>query len=347
MNSSAGMIAQATQTITPPTGTPTEFDFMLSLPNAITVPAGSTFSLIVINESSNGFFNDPRIVVYPVSGGERSRVDLQSATVINVDAVQTFNASYPGGTLTGSFTRGANVFVRAVVSDPFGSFDIADATISIVDPAFTVVVADAPMSLAVDSNAATRTYQYAFSVPANAAMGTWTARIVADEGTEGTVSDLGIGVFQIVTPSLHLQKLSEVVSDPVNGTANPKRIPGSFVRYSITLTNTGAGTIDPNSIVITDAVAPNLAVYAGTTQGDRIEWVDGVTASGLTLNPATDVSYSNQPGGGPPFTYTPIPDPNGCDSAITGLRIAPSGTMAGAIGAATPSFTIRFLARVE
>jgi uncharacterized repeat protein (TIGR01451 family) len=347
VSSSAGTIAQATQTITPPTGSPAQFDFMLSLPNARTLPAGSTLSLVVVNESSGGFLSDSRIVVYPVSDGERSRVDLQSATVINVDTVQTFNAFYPGGAPTPSFTRGATVFVRAVVSDPFGSFDIAAATISIVDPAATVVVSDSPMSIAVDSNAATRTYQYAFNVPANAAMGTWTVRIVANEGTEGTVSDLGIGVFQIVAPSLQVQKLSEVVSDPVNGTVNPKRIPGSLVRYSITVTNTGAGTIDANSIVITDALAPNLAVYAGTTQGDRIQWLDGTAPSGLTLNPATDVSYSNQPGGGPPFTYTPVLDPNGYDAAITGLRIAPTGTMAGAAGADTPGFTIRFLVKVQ
>lgn len=48
------------------------------------------------------------------------------------------------------------------------------------------------------------------------------------------------GVRNCPQPSMSLKKTSTVLSDPINLTSNPKRIPGSIVRYTITATNTSA-----------------------------------------------------------------------------------------------------------
>ena len=81
--------------------------------------------------------------------------------------------------------------------------------------------------------------------------------------------------------------------------------------------------------------------------GDPVVFVDGAPASGLTFNYAASVRYSNQPGGGPPYTYTPVPNAAGFDPNVTGFRIAPTGMMNAATVAGNPSFTIRFRVRVR
>jgi uncharacterized repeat protein (TIGR01451 family) len=343
-NSSAGVIASSSQTLILDDNNTTQSIFTWNLPNAVTVPAGSTFSLVITN---NTFQSSRDINVFPISGANLSRVELQSATVINVDSLQTYDAPYPAGAAISNFTRGSTAYIRAVVSDPFGSFDISSASLSILDSASNSILNNAAMTQAFDSGAATRIYEYAFSVPANAALGAWTPRVLAREGTENTVTDLGVGAFNVVMPALTIQKLSEVLSDPENGASNPKRVPGSLVRYSISVANTGTGTVDAGTLVVADTIPTNLAMYAGSASGDPVEFVDGPTLSGLSFTYANDVRFSNQPGGGPPYTYVPTPDADGFDPNITAVRITPAGSMNGADGANVPSFTVRFVVRVR
>jgi uncharacterized repeat protein (TIGR01451 family) len=140
---------------------------------------------------------------------------------------------------------------------------------------------------------------------------------------------------------LAIEKVSTVISDPVNGTTNPKMIPGTIVEYAITVTNVGNLAVDASTIVLTDPLPANVAY--DTTTG--VSFTNGTTASGLNaFNVATMVTYSNQVGGGAPFTYTPSA---GFDANMRGLRIAPTGTMAAATGTTQPSFTVRFRARVN
>ncbi len=148
-------------------------------------------------------------------------------------------------------------------------------------------------------------------------------------------------------PVLLVTKLVQVLSDPVNGTTNPKSIPGAVTRFTIGVTNQGAGTVDNNTVLIEDVVPTNTALFVDTGAGDPVQFVDGPTSSGLTYNFATDVTFSDQPGGGAPFNYIPVPDADGFDPAVTGLRINPGGSMNGSSGDNDPSFNIRFRVRVE
>jgi len=49
-------------------------------------------------------------------------------------------------------------------------------------------------------------------------------------------------------PEMHITKSSIVISDPVNNTNHPKRIPGAIVRYCFTVDNTGEGDADNATI---------------------------------------------------------------------------------------------------
>ena len=151
----------------------------------------------------------------------------------------------------------------------------------------------------------------------------------------------------VIAPALRATKLSEILSDPVNGSNQPKRIPGAFVRYAVNVVNSGTGTVDNTSLVLTDPVPPGTSLYVSTAGGPPVEFINGTPASGLNFSYPASVTYSNQPGGGPPYTYVPVPDANGVDANVTGLRVAPGGVMSAASAAGDPSFTVRFRVRIR
>jgi uncharacterized repeat protein (TIGR01451 family) len=345
--SGVGVIGTASQNLTGLSATnPGLRTFVVPIA-ARTVPAGATISLQVENTTNQA---NRAIRIHPVDGPDRSNVGLTSNTVISVQSVATYDAAYPGGAATPSVAPGSTVFMRAVVSDPFGSFDITGANITLLDPNGATVLNNVAMTQqSPDPTPATRIYELSFNVPAAGPAGAWTMRVTAREGTENTVTDLGVGSFSVVLPqpTLVVAKSVQVISDPFNNVTNPKRIPGSVQLYSIVVTNQGPGTVDASSLTLADRAPPNSTLYVSTASGDPVAFIDGTPASGLSFNYAANVSYSNQPGGGAPYSYTPVPDADGYDPNVTGLRIAPTGTMNAAGGAGNPSFTIRFRVRVN
>jgi uncharacterized repeat protein (TIGR01451 family)/fimbrial isopeptide formation D2 family protein len=352
LTASTGFSTSVNPSITPPNSNFTPAEFVFSLPNATarTFPVGTTFTLTVANSGGNN------ITIWPNGNGvagNNSRIEFPATTVINVDNISTYNATFNGGTAQTTFYPGANVFVRAQISDPFGSFDIGSARITIIDPANVTRVDDQPMTAqgapaTCDStSAATCIFQYQYPVPASPSLGAWTVRITANEGTEGMVTDLGVGTFTVAIPqpSLTILKTSTVISDPVNNTTNPKRIPMAVVQYDVTVTNSGPGTVDAGTLVITDPIPSDAVMYVSTASGNPVVFVNGATASGLTYNYASHVSYSSTGANGP-WTYTPVPDANGFDPLVRAVRISPAGIMSAA-GTGNPSFTIQFRVRIN
>jgi uncharacterized repeat protein (TIGR01451 family) len=352
-NAAGGFSATVTQTATLTTSTtsPTLVSFIV--PNAVarTFPAGSVFTLTVQQTAPTGAASQTRVHAFGTGTGvaRYSRIELDATTVINVASVQAFTAAYPGGSVATSYAPGANLWVRATITDPFGSFDITAATVSIIDSAGTTRLSAQAMTQVADDGVATRIFEFPYTVPPGGPVGGWSLRVVGVEGTDGLVTDTGVGplLIAIPPPQLRVQKTSEVLSDPFNGTVNARRIPGAIVRYSVTITNTGPGSVDADSLVIRDVLPPDTELLVSPALGPAIEFLQGTPASGLTFVPATGAAYSNQPSGGAPFTYVPTPGPGGFDPAIRGLRITPSGVLAGSGAGGDPSFTVRFRVRVR
>ena len=69
-------------------------------------------------------------------------------------------------------------------------------------------------------------------------------------------------------PSMKLTKTSVVISDPVNLTVNPKRIPGSIIRYTITAENAHATAADNVVIkdILNDEISSGKIVWHGNMQ---------------------------------------------------------------------------------
>ena len=157
----------------------------------------------------------------------------------------------------------------------------------------------------------------------------------------------------IIGQALTVVKSRTTTSDPVNGTTNPKSIPGAFVTYSVTVTNTVLSAIDANTIVVLDAIPANTDLFVGDIGGTGsgpVLFLNGIPVSGLAYtftslaSVTDDVSFSDD--GGVSFFYTPVPNGNGVDPAVTHIRINPKGTMPGN-GGGNPSFQVSFRVRVE
>ncbi len=145
--------------------------------------------------------------------------------------------------------------------------------------------------------------------------------------------------------NLTVTKTSTLVSDPVNGTSNPKMIPGALVDYVITVTNAGTGAVDANTITMIDPIPTTLDTFVS---GTAVTYTDTLGASSPVTCPyATCVSWTKTTGGTTGWGAALTPDGAGYDSAITGVRIIPSGTMPAATASGQPSFTIRFRTRIK
>ena len=160
-------------------------------------------------------------------------------------------------------------------------------------------------------------------------------------------------VFSLVKVNLVMVKSATTFSDPVNGTTNPKSLPGAVKTYTITVTNQGTGASDANSVRLSDPIPTQGEMVVSDIGGPGsgpVLFTQGSPTSGLgytftSLGSAADtLEFSND--GGTTWTYTPTPNVNGTDPAVTNFRIAPTGAFAANAGTA-PSFTIQFRMRIK
>ncbi len=335
-----------------PTAPPALVTFNLPIAAAQACAAGQTWNLTVTNNTGGG--GTRNVIVYPMSGANNSSVSLPSLNVVNVDTVNSYDAAYPAVTTpaSGYYAGGQTVYSRAVVSDPFGTFDITSALITITDPLGTPVVVDAAMTQVADSGAATKTYEYSYVIPTTGPAGFWTTSVTAKEGTENNVSDSGTGSFTIGLPSITVVKSTAVYSDPVNGAVNPKAIPGAYMLYTVQAINSGYGSAQ--AVVMTDPVPANTELFVGdigAPGSGPVLFTDGGVASGLTYtfislaSGADDVSFSND--GGATYLYIPVPDADGFDANVTNIKVSMGASFNAAIGFSYPSFSLKFRVRVK
>ncbi|MEM8745037.1 MAG: DUF11 domain-containing protein, partial [Pseudomonadota bacterium] len=173
----------------------------------------------------------------------------------------------------------------------------------------------------------------------------------ADPGQQG----IGIHDITVCNPFalLSVTKVSSVIADPVNGTTNPKAIPGATIEYLITVTNTGTDAADADSVVIWDDGPADAKMCLLDRNGGPVIFADPGSNSGLTYDyggtgsppldlgvTTDDLEFSNDDGTS--FAYVPTADGDNCDDAITDFRVRPGGAFAGG-----SSVTLRVRYQVE
>ena len=161
--------------------------------------------------------------------------------------------------------------------------------------------------------------------------------VVAGDISRGHIAEnVGYWVFDNnQTPNMSADKDVELYS----GNSTAYAVPGSDVVYDITVENTGSGPVDNNTIVIIDAMPPEVSFMTGS-----VSFTDN--DSGLTFTPATDLAFSKAATA--PANFAACTDtPTGTyDPDITFICLAPKGSMSeGTITAS--SFTIEFQAAVK
>lgn len=170
-----------------------------------------------------------------------------------------------------------------------------------------------------------------------------------------TNNDCADTVTVLLLPSLTVVKSVQAFSDPVNGTTNPKAIPGSVMQYTIQVVNTGPGTVDVNTTVITDPIPANTELFVGDINGagsGPVLFTDGAIPSGLSYSfiglasAADSLSFSGD--GGVSYNKNDTTaDANQCDSTVTHLRISLGGIFSASDGTNHPSFNVKFKVRVK
>lgn len=263
--------------------------FNVNLAAVTTFAANTNFRLNIAVGAGSGARN---IIVRGIEGGVYSRVELNALTVINVDTIGTYTAAYPGGSLATDFTPGSTVYIRAVVGDPFGAYDISPTggtttTIDITDADANLLVNDATMTLQA-TGTATKTYEYAYALASSAPAGIWPVAVTAYEGVENTVTDTLAGSFRVYRAEITLTKSSAVISDPVNGTgAGRKRVPGAVVRYTLTVANDAGATATADPVVVTDVV-PSATTYVTSSLYESTDTTCNTSDTALTDTVNTD-----------------------------------------------------------
>ena len=75
---------------------------------------------------------------------------------------------------------------------------------------------------------------------------------------------IAYGAYEVGTASLAVQKSSQVISDPINGTSSPFAIPGAVIEYCIDVVNSGNN--EAENVVLTDALPSEVTFATGADQ---------------------------------------------------------------------------------
>lgn len=327
----------------------------VTIPADVTLGNNDYIQLVITNTSTGGGGRNIQVRTLEDLGGgviEKSQLQIQSSTVINVDSMEVYANPWPDLAQYPSYIPSSTVSIRATVSDPFGNADITGATLTIDSPTANQLT-DVAMTAVDTPSATTKVFQYLYDISTNPEDGFWQLSVTANEGFETTVSHTETRTMIVGTSNMTVSKNSAVLSDPVNATA-PKAIPGAIVEYTIGVTNTGFGYVDQDSFIITDPLSSSVTFFFGSPFNPA-NIIDGSTPSGLTVplnigplaDPLDDIDYSND--GGSSF-IEPMVDGNGFDITvppINYIRINPKGEFNGSDGVNNPSMELKFRVRVD
>jgi uncharacterized repeat protein (TIGR01451 family) len=368
----------------------TIYDTPVNLPLAsdLTIPTGSSIYLKILNTSENNTVNQyGELDIHSINGAFYSAVVLNSSTVINVDTIRVWDATYGVSTGTGDGNLLPNslpdskLYIRAVISDPFGAFDINRADINILKadgitsydftghPDGNTNSMNQVDDIANDLSTHTKTFEKEITLlESNESIGYWTITIKGYEGLElapNQVTHESVLSYQIkpFLPAITLTKTIAVINDPINGSiddgANPKAIPGAELLYTINAINSGRGQSDDGSLILQDEIPVNSNLYIGTitcsgTDQGPVCFKEGTTPheSGLEFiytsltDNSDDLFFSTD---GSDFTYAPVNSGDGYDPAIRYIRMAPANALNNAPkdASAQPEFNFYYKIRLD
>src|SRR5690606_16717073 len=100
-----------------------------------------------------------------------SRVEIETSTVINVDSVKVFDQPHPDGIEVNRVLEGSTVYVRSVVSDPFGHADINNNSVVDVMNGTSVLAGNIAQTAILGASGNTKTFEYKVLLPTVPSLG--------------------------------------------------------------------------------------------------------------------------------------------------------------------------------
>ncbi|WP_234036060.1 hypothetical protein [Porphyrobacter sp. YT40] len=219
----------------------------------------------------------PTTSVVPGEAGAVITFDVANLSNDTIDAVLAVTQAASGD----DFDVGN---VRIVIDDGNGVYDAGDTEAALIDEIAedatvrVFVVSDIPLGRANDDLANLTLSATAHEGGAPGSQGavlTATSgantngidTVLADSaGSDDSAND-GIfstrGGYSVTAATLTVTKTNRVLQDPVNGSTNPKAIPGAEVEYCVAVSN-AAGSALATNIVVTDVVPADLTIVAGS-----------------------------------------------------------------------------------
>jgi hypothetical protein len=142
--------------------------------------------------------------------------------------------------------------------------------------------------------------------------------------------------------TLTVMMASEVFNPPAD---NPFATPGNDILLTTTVSNTGTGSTDSNSIFAVVSISENNSFFNGTTPsiGGVVGFQSGTPS--LTFTPATDLRFSSStvaPASLAECTYTPAA---GYDPQVRHVCLNPRGTLPS--GSPQGQFAVQFIVRIN
>ena len=260
-----------------------------------------------------------------VSPGQTSAVTAFTVTNSSNAALDFALAAtqLSGGTAAHGGTDNFNVSNVRIYADTNdnGSFDAGtDTLITYLDQVAAdaskrvFVVVDVPLGRTSNDVAGVRLTATAAEATAASALGATVTQtsgantsgvdtVFADSNASGNTARDGIHFaeddFTVASAALTVTKSSRIVSDPLNGTTEPKMIPGAVVEYCVSVAN-GAGSATATNIAISDNLPTTTTFVSafgilvnGTVTGPTCN-ADGVAggshASGVVTATLSDIA---------------------------------------------------------
>ena len=213
------------------------------LSSSVTIPTNVAITYVISNNVINSAFH----INYDTTNSS-SEIVLPASTVISIVTNGVYDAPYPGGNSINSPVAGSTVYVRTVVTDPFGSSDITSLGVNITGPvSLSTNLTDVNV---VYSSGAMKIYEYAVTTGPNT--GTYNIAVTANEGTEGVnvsaATSITTTFLDLGTPSI-----TQFTAGPNGVSTNSYAANGTVsIRVSDLNRNTNAATIDAISVLVTN-----------------------------------------------------------------------------------------------